>query len=106
MQHVTAFISDPCMDIFSALIHFGNFLAPAVAVPLLLWWPARWAFGKAGGKPKFWLHGLLQCALCLAVLAAALVLQGRDGKMSSYAALVLVCASYQWCLLRGWRTKG
>ena len=39
----------------------------------------------------------------VAVLVAGLVVLGRDGKMLTYAALVLACASCQWLLLRGWR---
>ena len=37
------------------------------------------------------------------VLVAGLVFFGRDGKMATYAALVLAIASSQWLLLRGWR---
>ena len=93
------------MDFLSALIHLGNFIAPAVALPLLSWWPARWLFGKSGSLPRFWRHAPAQMAVGVAVLATGLVLHGRDGKMSTYAALVLVCASYQWCMLRGWRSS-
>ena len=38
-----------------------------------------------------------------AVLAAGLVLWGRDGKMLTYAALVVACATCQWVLVRGWK---
>ena len=37
------------------------------------------------------------------VLAAGLVLWGRDGKMLTYAALVVACATCQWVLVRGWK---
>ena len=36
-------------------------------------------------------------------LLAALIVFGRDGKMATYAALVVAIASSQWLLLRGWR---
>ena len=39
----------------------------------------------------------------VAVLVAGLVVLGRDGKMLTYAALVLACATCQWFLVRGWR---
>jgi hypothetical protein len=39
----------------------------------------------------------------LAALLAGLVIFGVDGKTLSYAALVLVCASCQWGLSRGWK---
>jgi hypothetical protein len=37
------------------------------------------------------------------VLAIGLGLFGRDGRMASYVALVLVCGSVQWAAARGWR---
>ena len=39
----------------------------------------------------------------LSVPAAGLVVLGRVGKMLTYAALVLGCATCQWVLVRGWR---
>ena len=44
------------------------------------------------------------CAACVAVTLAGLVLSGRDGKMLTYAALVVACATCQWVLVRGWKT--
>jgi hypothetical protein len=37
------------------------------------------------------------------VLVAGLAWFGRDGRMATYVALVVVCGSAQWWLLRGWR---
>jgi len=39
------------------------------------------------------------------VLVLGLVLQGHDGKMSTYMALVLVAATVEWALHRGWTQK-
>lgn len=39
------------------------------------------------------------------VLAAGLVLQGQDGTMATYAALVLVAATTEWALHRGWASR-
>ncbi len=103
MRSATALICIKFMDFLSALIHLGNFIAPALLVPLLLWWPARWVFGKAGSAPRFWRHWPLQCAVCLAVLIMGLVVLQRDGRMLTYVALVVACASCQWLALRGWR---
>lgn len=91
------------MDFLSALLHLLNFLAPAVCVPLLLWLPARLLMGRPAGAPRWWVQWLVQALLGTAVLVGGLLLLGRDGKMLTYAALVLVCASGQWVLLRGWR---
>ncbi|MBW7832288.1 MAG: hypothetical protein H3C29_03655 [Simplicispira suum] len=91
------------MDFLSALNHLLNFLAPALAVPLLLWLPARLALGRPAGAPRWWLQWLAQAGVGTCVLLGGLVLLGRDGKMLTYAALVLACASCQWLLQRGWR---
>jgi hypothetical protein len=37
------------------------------------------------------------------VLVAGLWFFGRDGKMATYTAMVLVSGSLQWLLCRGWR---
>ncbi|MCB1977873.1 MAG: hypothetical protein KDF25_00520 [Burkholderiaceae bacterium] len=91
------------MDFLSALNHLLNFLAPALAVPLLLWLPARLLLGRPAGAPRWWLQWLMQAGAGIVVLGAGLLLLGRDGKMLTYAALVLASASCQWALLRGWR---
>ena len=37
------------------------------------------------------------------ILVAGLIVFGRDGKMLTYAALVLGAAFCQWVLMRGWK---
>ena len=91
------------MDSFVAFNHLIHFVSPAVGValalcvgtlifwskrPVALSWPAQLA-----------LNFIVGCA----VLLLGLWSDGRDGKMLTYAALVLVCASCQWLVLRGWR---
>jgi hypothetical protein len=39
----------------------------------------------------------------VAVLSAGLMIFGRDGKMATYVALVLACATSQWLLAGSWR---
>ena len=39
------------------------------------------------------------------VLTLGLVLQGNDGTMATYAALVLVAATLEWVLLRAWAQR-
>ena len=84
---------------FLALIgHLLNFVAPAAVVALLLWglprlWPrsrkSRWAARRE--LPVLF-------ALGVAVLLAGLIVFGRDGKMLSYASLVLAQGSLVWWL--------
>ena len=91
------------MDFASAINHFFSFFLPAVCLPVLLWPMARLAFGRPNGAPRWWVQWLVQFAVCGAVLLAGLWVFGRDGKMLTYAALVLACASCQWLLMRGCR---
>lgn len=91
------------MDFTAAAIHLLNFLAPAVCLPLLLWPVARLAFGRPAGAPRWWVQWGVQAAVGTAVLLAGLWVFGRDGKMLTYAALVLASATCQWLLQRGWR---
>ena len=45
----------------------------------------------------------MNTAVGVLVLLGGLVLTGRDGKVATYAVLVLAMASSQWLLLRAWR---
>ena len=95
------------MTLWNALIHLLNFAAPALVLALLLPLLARLMDRFSGGKQAPSLTWLAQAAINftvgLAVLAAGLWFFGRDGKMSAYTALVLVLASTQWVMGRGWR---
>lgn len=82
------------MGILGGLLHLANFVAPALGVgvvlSLLSWalrpgarWTAR-AWQRARGM---WVWTSLAGLL---VLALGLVFFGRDGKMATYAALVVV----------------
>jgi len=46
---------------------------------------------------------VINASVGLAVLLAGLLLFGRDGKMLTYAAMAVACASSQWLLRRSWR---
>ena len=85
------------------VLHLLNFVAPAFFVALMLAVMARWMFGKAASNRGFWLQVVIGFAVGAAVLAIGLGLTGRDGKMLTYAALVVACGSAQWFLSRGWR---
>lgn len=95
------------MTPLDALIHLLNFAAPALALALALPLLARLLDRFSNGKRPAILGWKAQAAINfvagLAVLAAGLWFFGRDGKMTTYAALVLVLASTQWGMGRGWR---
>lgn len=87
--------------------HLFNFMAPAALVALLLVVSSRLFFGFFQSKRSLAQSWRAQAAIIFVVnlftLTAGLLLFGRDGKMATYAALVLGAALCQWLLLRGWK---
>jgi hypothetical protein len=87
----------------AAALHLLNFMAPALGVALLLACAAAVCFRGAPRTVGLWGQVGVGFAVGLAVCVAGLVLAGRDGKMLTYAALVVACGTVQWVLMRGWR---
>jgi hypothetical protein len=87
--------------------HLLNFMAPAALVALLLVVSSRLFFGFFRSKrplaQSWWAQAAIIFVVNLFTLAAGLLLFGHDGKMATYAALVLSAALCQWLLLRGWK---
>src|SRR6218665_6584 len=92
------------MGALNAFNHLLNFVAPAAALALSLALAGRFMRRPraAVALPWWWQAGVI-FIVGVATLLAGLMLWGRDGKMLTYAALVLACASCQWLLLRGWK---
>ncbi|MGV0961175.1 MAG: hypothetical protein ACOYB1_15205 [Limnohabitans sp.] len=88
------------MTFWQLLLHLFNFVLPAVAMAALMPWAGRWVMGSGGApvRRRMAIHALAG----VLVLVAGLVLQGQDGKMSTYAVLVLVAATTEWAMHRGW----
>ena len=84
-----------------ALNHLLNLFAPAAAMAVLLVLGGR--LFKFDSPRTLLLQVMLQLLVGSAVLSAGLLLWGRDGKMLTYAALVVATASCQWVLGRGWK---
>lgn len=84
------------MTFLSAIFHLIGLLAPALVVAFLLWLGLLWRRGRdqPAGQPG-WQLGWLSL-LGVAVLLAGLVYFGRDGKMVTYAALVLAQGTLAW----------
>lgn len=80
-----------------------NFVAPALFLAPVLALAGRWVLRRDAGGPGFWAQAGLNFVAGVAVLALGLWFFGRDGRMASYIALVVVCASAQWASARGWR---
>lgn len=95
------------MTAYLLLDHILNFLAPAAVVSLLLVLLSRFFSRFLASKRPVAQSMRVQVAIIfivnVLVLAAGLVLFGNDGKMATYAALVLASAVCQWVLWRGWK---
>ena len=87
--------------------HVLNFLLPAAAVALIfasLSRPmARFLGGKGSGSRSWTVQVGILFVVNVAVLVAGLLVFSQDGKMATYAALVVCAATAQWWLLRGWK---
>ena len=85
------------------LIHFLGFFAPALAVAVGVALAATWlGLDRSVGR-RWWTSAALNFIAGSAALVAGLWYFGRDGKMATYAALVLAVAAVQWLSGRGWR---
>lgn len=84
-------------------MHLMGFAMPALGVALAVAFGARWLVRGEMRRGAWWAPVLLNSLVGVAVLAGGLVAFGRDGKMATYAALVLAVATAQWLYGRGWR---
>jgi hypothetical protein len=91
------------MGPLDSLNHLLNFLAPALAMAVLMVLGGRLLRRKAASGLAAWAAMAVQLAVGSAVLLGGLALWGRDGKMGTYVALVLACATCQWVLDKGWK---
>ena len=80
------------------LNHLLNFLAPAMAVGIVLALCGPFIMGKKLSGTGFVLQTLFNFLIGALVLAAGFWLFGRDGKMASYAAMLLGCTLSQGLL--------
>lgn len=87
--------------------HILNFIAPAAVVALLLVLSgrffSRFLVSKKPKVPSIWVNMAIVFLVNLVVLATGLVFFGHDGKMATYAAMVLAAAVCQWVLFKAWK---
>jgi hypothetical protein len=89
------------MNLLQLVFHLTGFALPAVAMAVCMPLAGRWVMGSSAVA---WPRRVgLQALVGLLVLLAGLVLQGHDGRMATYAALVLVAATLEWLMHKGWR---
>jgi hypothetical protein len=89
------------MNFLDLLWHILDFAAPPLLLGLISATAAKWLWrGPLRATP--WLQlGARAAAASLLVCVAGVIITGRDGKMVTYAAMVLACAASLW-----WRTRG
>ena len=87
--------------------HLLNFLAPAAVVAVLLVLLvrlfSRFLVSKRLVAQAIWAQAATIFIVNVIVLMAGLVFFGNDGKMATYAAMVLAAAICQWVLFKGWK---
>jgi small basic protein len=84
-------------------LHLLSFSAPAVAIALLVALAARVLTPRRSSGRTWWAQTAINSIIGVLVLAAGLWYFGVDGKMATYAALVMAVASCQWICNQGWR---
>lgn len=91
------------MGAIDLLIHLINFALPALVVGLVLPLLTRLTpMGRQAGLGWRRQAGVNMLAGLL-VLVAGLWFWGQDGKLLTYVAMVVVCATSQWLMAGAWR---
>ena len=88
------------IDIF---FHLLSFAAPALSLAFFLALATRVLLPQRVLLLSWWAQIALNVVLGIGVLALGLWHFGVDGKMATYAALVVVTAAAQWVAIAGWR---
>jgi hypothetical protein len=92
------------VSLLETLRHLFSFVAPALIVAILVAAVARVVLPPAARPRSWWLAVGVNAVAGILVLGAGLWTFGRDGKMATYAALVLAVATAQWLSGRAWRS--
>ena len=94
------------MSAYLFVNHLLNFVAPAAFMAVLMVLGARFLFrfykSNWPWAQSLWAQTAIIFVVNMIVLIAGLIFFGRDGKMATYAALVLTAAFCQWVLIKGW----
>ncbi len=91
------------MGLLDQLYHLANFLAPALVVGALLALVDPLFNRKSPVALGFIAQTAINCIAGAVALGVGLWFFGRDGKMVSYAALLVFAATSQWAGGRSWR---
>ena len=88
------------MDALDLFWHLANFMLPALGVGMLCAALCKAFWRRSLARTSWFTLAWQSAAAGLAVLVAGLVITGHDGRMISYAALVVVCAVVPWLKTR------
>jgi hypothetical protein len=92
------------MQATDVLWHIANFFAPALVVALLAATATKWLWRREL-QGVSWLRLAAWAGLAMAAISAlGLVVFERDGKMITYAAMLIACALALWWA--GFRRSG
>jgi hypothetical protein len=84
------------LDALGLLWHLANFIAPAAGVGMLSAALCKAFWRRSLARTSWFTLAWQASGSGLVVLVAGLVLTGHDGKLVTYAALVIVCALVPW----------
>lgn len=76
--------------------HVLNFLAPALVVAALTALAARWLEPSRRAERPWWQVAFAGAVAGWLVQAIGVVLSGSDGRMATYAAMLVAVAATQW----------
>jgi hypothetical protein len=91
------------VPLFQLLDSLLNFVAPALFIAVAMPLAAHFLFKRHAAARGLWAQMVINFLAGVAVLVAGLLIQGRDGMMWTYAALVVICGTGQWLLAHGFR---
>lgn len=93
------------MPLLAFLIHLLSFVAPAFFIALVLASGARLVWRQSTHLLPWYLTAGVNALLGILVLALGVVLSGQDGRMGTYASVVLAMGTCQWLMSGGWRKR-
>ncbi len=91
------------MDFLTLLNHAINFVAPALWLALCMPLLSRLFMKNKPVALTLYAQAAIHFVVGVAVLLLGLALFGRDGKMLTYLALVVLSATSQWAMRKGGR---
>jgi len=84
------------LDLLDLVWHLAGFLAPAVGTGLIAASLAKGLFGRDLQAVPWRRLAAGSTVVCAAVLVCGLVASGHDGRMATYAAMVVACGVALW----------